>query len=173
MDQQDQGNGLDEFERQLMAVTPRAVQLDKATLLFRAGQESVRGREQRVWRTGWLWPATAAIFACLSAGLSWHIYQDDRPQFVERVRYVEVPVHQHQQPFTTADSVGMQHNLANENAKARTPRDESILLQDHYLSRRQLALRVGLDALAGPQWSTDPRSSERQSFRELRSELGL
>ena len=136
-------DGLDEFERRLSGLTLRPLTLDRAALLFQAGQETVQA-DRRRWRHRLrCWQAVAAALALLTLGLSWHAWQD-QPQIVERIRYVPAPT----RVVDAADGVPG-------DAQGGVPDDASFAGESwgrnrsNYLHQRFVALTVGLDGLDG------------------------
>src|SRR5262245_17581292 len=75
MSESHKADGLSEFEQQLAALRPCDMQLDRAALLFRAGQESVRS--SRVVNRLWCWRCAAVFFAVLSLVQAWSRYHQE------------------------------------------------------------------------------------------------
>ncbi len=155
--------GLDEFERRLSGLTLRPLTLDRAALLFQAGQETVQA-DRRRWRCRVrCWQAVAATLTLLSLGLSWHVWQDES-QIVERIRYVPAPT---LEPDTVDDA-----------SFASAPQ---VRNRNHYLHQRFVALTVGLDGLDrldghdrhdGPATSDPFDEIDNRTYRDLMKQFG-
>lgn len=158
---------LAEFERQLTQFVPHRSNVDRETLLFRAGQESMLAKTRPSSRASWLWPLTTAAMTIISAGLSWQLYVRGEPSVVERVRIVErsVPTREAETP---PDSEPVD-NLRSVYADTTYVRDAPMIPRDHYLLRRELALTVGMDALTVPVAFHAQEPIDVSSYRELRS----
>jgi hypothetical protein len=163
MAERETNEGLDEFERQLSGLTIRQSSLDRAALLFQAGQETVQA-DRRRWRQRLrCWQAVAAAMTLLTFGLSWHAWQD-QPQIVERIRYVPAPAVGVRVPDDVRDGASDDASLAVE-SQGRN--------RNHYLYQRYVALTVGLDGLGEHDWSDGGESSDpldpfdNRTYRDL------
>lgn len=141
------------LEATLTALTPDSGQLNRDRLLFLAGRASAARRH-------WLWPATTATLAILSAylGLGWAL--QPVPQSVSEI--VHVPVHE------TVPPPGS--NLQPPAVWASGPDDDSERwrAQVTSLKRRQEILKWGADAL----WPSRAAPADNAG-PSLEHELGL
>lgn len=160
-------NEFTEFEGQLSQLAPRRSQVNRETLLFRAGQESVRASRQKALPSSWLWPLTTAAMALVSTGLCWQLYTQPEPQVVERVRIVERSV-EAKDVEATFDREPVEKSPVVDAARI-LPSPTSDLPRDHYLLRRELALTLGMDALTVPVAIRLPDAADESSYRQLRS----
>jgi len=139
------------LEQTLAGFAPAAPQLDRDRLMFLAGaasaaQGTVVGGRWSVVGEGrgryWLWPATTAALAATSLGLAVALFARSpaQPQLVvlDRPVYVQVPAAAPSPPVTVPA------------VYAASGRDERPGAQPSYLRTREVALRMGLDAIGSP-----------------------
>jgi hypothetical protein len=141
---------LSALEHALLTLAPRAEGLDRAALLFRAGQASRR--------PGWAWPAATLVSATVAAVLGVLLWLRPAPAVVERVVYVEVsraaagiaPARPVVQPAPTPPKPETREQPS-ELIPPSAP-EESVVPsgQPRYLQIQEHVLRWGLDALAAP-----------------------
>jgi len=133
------------IEQSLAGFAPAPPQLDRDRLMFLAGAASVQGSVQTRQSPRWLWPASTATLAATSLALAIALFLRPAPQTQYIVR--DVPG-----PSPPAPSVP---------DLARTPQDEppryvaaparpQPATGDSYIKTREVALRMGLDALGSP-----------------------
>jgi hypothetical protein len=72
------------IERQLAAIAPAALRIDRDQLMFAAGRAAERGQRglaatQRVAGGGWFWPATAAMTTAASVVLAVMLWRQNEP----------------------------------------------------------------------------------------------
>lgn len=162
-------NEFAEIERQLTAMLPMESRVNRAELLFRAGQASVDPSDGARTRLNWLWPITTALLAVVTVGLSWQLYNTDEPQVVQRIKYVQVPTVVVVDGDASGDEseqiVLTSHNRGSYLDGSR----DSSLGRNHYVRQRSLALRMGLDALGEPQADGDLGLGGLPSYRELKT----
>src|SRR6266436_901073 len=132
-------------------------QIDRDRLMFLAGQASARGHESANRGTSpesggvclsqaaaahWLWPATTAVLSATSLALGFVLLLRPVPQSERVNRSPETFVETTQQNLETshATDIGLI-------ARADPP---SYLPTDNYLRMREIALRMGVDALGSP-----------------------
>jgi len=135
------------FEQVLASFAPAAPQLDRDRLMFLAGAASVQGSVQTRQNPLWLWPASTATLAATSLALAIALFL--RPALPTQYIVRDVPG-----PSPPAASVP-------ELAATRTPQEDppqyaaaparpQPATGDSYLKTREVAFRMGLDALGSP-----------------------
>ncbi len=178
MSEQRRDNEIDAFERQLISCVPQSSQLDRSALLFRAGQESMCASPRLSVQSTRLWQVAAALFALVSLGLSWQLYRAD-VQRAELTRLVEgirsIPS---TNKYPSAEDVNskapaetIRERITSPGAVAAEPQssnEKQMLSRNHYLHSRQLALAIGLDALAASLASGSSQGTEQRSYRDLK-----
>jgi hypothetical protein len=151
------------FEQSLAGIVPRPPQVDRDRLMFLAGtaaargQESgVRGQEQLVIanRGAWLWPATAAALGATSLALAVAlVVQSSSPP---QVVYIERPApeaapHAMRPQIVKTDETPHPDSVATNTTDAPRPAPRAVAAPhvpaDNYLRSREVALRMGVDAL--------------------------
>jgi hypothetical protein len=162
-------------EQALAAIAPRPAQVERDRLMFLAGAASAaargqgtgdRGQEERVAPVGrgtWLWPAASAALGATSLALTIALVVRANPP--PQVVYVERPA-----PAVPAASprIAVQSVQPSPSQPAAeiavaprpAPRPATIVQvpADNYVRSREVALRMGLDAL-GAQRASGGRSS--------------
>jgi hypothetical protein len=142
--------GLAAVERTLASVAPTPPRIDRDRLMFLAGAASATPgsagaspSHASVSRTGaWLWPASTAALAATSLALAMALLvRPDPPQRIVGDRPAANPV------SPPAPSTSEQPSIAVTVARRREPSD---LPANNYLRSRDVALRLGLDALGSP-----------------------
>jgi len=139
----------------LSGVSPSAPHIDRDRLMFLAGQASVQGSEFRVQdsesekvharqNARWFWPASTAALAATSLALALALLA--RPVAGPQVVYIERP-----EPVDTstrkAESTAVVAALP---VPAGTLKVGLTVPSDNYLRTREVALRMGLDAIGAP-----------------------
>ena len=173
-------DSLTPIEQALAGFTPSAPRLDRDRLMFLAGQASAEGRESEIGSRkadvhppsnagAWLWPASTAVLTATSLALLIALVARPAPQpqivYLDRLSITETG-DATKQPASPAarDSVAETAlpGPAPRLAAARLP----AIPEDNYLRSRDVALRLGLDALgSGP--GADGHSSPAPTYREL------
>jgi hypothetical protein len=166
----EQGNQkFSEFERQLAELAPRASRVEQATLMFRAGQESMRTSHNQS-RGISLWPLATAAMTIVSIGLSWQLFLTNERQTVDQRRMdassVRPNITDHPQPRVAV--VDKPTLLLDKPTAPTTRPTPHVLPPNHYLKQRRLALLVGLDAIQRPQGGHSTASTQPLSYRELK-----
>lgn len=156
---------LNATERALASFTPAAPAIDRDRLMFLAGRASVEGvgagpglpAARR--RAAWLWPAATAVLAATSLSLALMLaWRSPSPVIVYRDRTLPPPAVPLPQPSEPAP---VEQTLVFAPPTERNPREPS----GAYLKTRDVALRMGLDALGSPPHSATSTSSA--SYRDL------
>ncbi len=151
-----------EFERQLAALSPQSSSVDRAELIFRAGQESVQPNRSTAGKVAWLWPLSTVAMTLVSLGLTCQLYVQAEPTVIERVQIVEREKTA-EPTFVTVDhqlTTNDQHSLENEMPQPLGP--------SHYLRYRELALATGMDAWSTPIAGDSFESNVGASYRDMR-----
>jgi len=154
-------------EQALAGFSPLPPQLDRDRLMFLAGRANALATDKPALRLPptWLWPASTATLAATSLALALALAfpAASPPTIIYRDRLVVAPVAEQQgQPELTRATI---------TPVAPLPRDHEQRDHDQreitgsYLKSRELALRMGLDALGSPTYSTAPASVS--SYRDL------
>lgn len=162
-------NEFDELERQLAAMKPSDSRVDRAELLFRAGQASVPSSDRAVAPLSWLWPLSTALLAVVSVGLSWQLHNVGEPQIVERIRYVptqtEMLVDKDAREYEADSFVLTSHSGGSSLDRGQ----DSSVERNHYVQQRRLALSMGLDALGDPQTQSVVDFGGISTYRDLKT----
>jgi hypothetical protein len=152
-------------EQALAAMAPAPPRVDRDQLMFLAGAASVspeprvQGSGFRVQR-GMVWPATSAALAATSLALA--IMLVSRPAPPERIVYRdrEVPVAGPQEARLTEPHVALPPQALASRPTARIP-------ADNYLRSREVALRLGLDALGSSPGGSTGGDSPAPTYRSF------
>ena len=168
------------IEQSLASCSPTPARIDRDRLMFLAGQanalagelhqgsmkhetsaQDARKRLTLPVRQSWLWPASTASFAATSLALALAlVFRADSqpPTIVYRDR-----------PISTSDTPVPQQTTsppATQSLAAASPHDrEQQDISGAYLKTREVALRMGLDALGSTPYSTAPAGTS--SYRDL------
>lgn len=168
-------------EQTLAAFAPAAPRLDRDRLMFLAGAASARGpaeiapverggsrRVDAAAKRAWLWPAAATALAATSLALGIALFVRPQPQV--RVVYVHPPA----APSPVSDRVATAAVEPATKPVASSIRDQPHLPRaaiaspdipaNNYLRSREVALRMGLDALGSPRSSGDGQASASTYF---------
>jgi hypothetical protein len=139
MSQQDHDQELKALEDSLRELAPSSGTLTTELLMFRAGRSSIKNRH-------WLWPASTAVLAVISCGLAaaWQLWP--KTATMERIVYVEKEA-----GIPTKDSTAPAdiHGKPDVDAHREIP-GHRLVEPPGYLHDRDLALRLGVDALRSP-----------------------
>jgi hypothetical protein len=162
---------LKQVQEALAALAPRPPAVNRDRLMFLAGAAATGGRESGVGsreaavpvgRKAWLWPAATAALGATSLVLAIALMvQADAPP---RIVYVERPAPEAREMGPDAVAGAAQDSptaaVANADEPRPTPRIAAALTADraqvpqvpadNYLRSREVALRMGLDALGSP-----------------------
>jgi len=141
---------LNSIEQSLASFALAAPQLDRDRLMFLAGQAS--GGTSSLARTGigsrnWYWPAATATLAATSLGLAIAMFTRPAPQtqYIVRDQPVSNPMEK-----SPADLVAVQPQSPQPSRLVAAPIRPPQETGDSYLKTRDVALRMGLDALGSP-----------------------
>jgi hypothetical protein len=159
---------LSDFEQALTGFTASAPTIDRDRLMFMAGRANAEGSGFRVQGSvttrhsgNWLWPASAGVLAATSLALAiaLAVQADKQPTVVYRdrpaVRAVPDAPQENNSPAVDRSLVA-----------ATAPTDRTTRsAANTYLQTREVALRMGLDALGSPQYSAEPPAPN--SYRDL------
>ena len=157
---------LDGFERVLSQFTPAPPSIDRDRLMFVAGQASAQSStEYSVLSTQysgrhWQWPASTAVFAATSIALAiaLALRPSPSPMIVVRNRSQSAP-----QLSPARQLVSLPESqrgfVAQQDDRSHSPATNT------YLKTRDVAVRMGLDALGSPAYSAEP--SEASTYRDL------
>ena len=159
---------LKQVQETLAALAPRPPQVDRDRLMFLAGAAAAGGQRSGVGsresavvtsRNAWLWPAATAALGATSLALA--IALDVRSDAPPQIVYVERPgmeapqaiaranpTHESPAVAVKADAPGATPRVAEPLAANRTAVPQ--VPTDNYLRSREVALRMGLDALGAP-----------------------
>ena len=149
-------------ERTLAAFAPRPPQLDRDRLMFLAGAESVlspadHGRERRVdaaaKRGAWLWPAATASLAATSLALAFALFLRPAPpvQIVVRERPTPPPAAAEVAIVVAQSTPGLPDTDDREQLLPYRPETrQPEVPANNYVRTREVALRMGVDALGSP-----------------------
>jgi hypothetical protein len=168
-------------ERLLAEFSPAAPHVDRDRLMFLAGRASAEGGRSEVGdggsevgdvhlsvrgRSGWAWPvATAALAATsLALAIALAIQPPPRTQIVYRDQPSESKASDKPSAITQPVRPDVPAEHFTTPALAYVP-------QDNYLRKRDVALRMGLDALGGS-INRDTMSAGGFSYGELLQGLG-
>jgi hypothetical protein len=161
----DKSDSLGAIERALAGFSPAPPQIDRDRLMFFAGRANALANEQSQalmlpTRHNRLWPAATATFAATSLALAGVLaFQTaSPPTIVRRDRPVSAPAAQFPQP--AASLLANHFSLATPSIE-REQREAS----GDYLKIREIALRMGLDALGSQPYSAAP--DKPTSYRDL------
>jgi hypothetical protein len=135
------------FEQSLAQFAPAPPQLDRDQLMFLAGAASVQGSVQTRQSPQWLWPASTATLAATSLALAIALFLRPAPQTQYIVRDVPGPT----QPAEGLPTVAAMPPVQDQPPRyATAPVRPQPATGDSYLKTREVALRMGLDALGSP-----------------------
>jgi len=161
-------------EQTLAGCVPRAPQLDRDRLMFLAGAASAvgptdHGQEHRVnagakWRAPGVWPSATVAFAATSLALA--IVLVARPEPPAQVVYVNRPSAT-PAPAASPRSVTIQTDQRQlPDVPRASPRAVVApkVPADNYLRSREVALRMGLDALGSPRSAGNESASAMTYF---------
>lgn len=158
-----QQNPVDALERALARFSPAPPRLDRDRLMFLAGQASALGspshgasdkvvlstqysvlgtQNASATRRGrWLWPISTAALAATSLGLAVALWLQPQPRMVIVERQLPAPAATEVSPAVESDEfVAVPEPGRREPVVSRLP-------PDNYLRTREVALRMGLDAI--------------------------
>ncbi len=162
----DKSDPLEAIERTLAGFGPAPPRIERDRLMFLAGRASAeRRRPSR--RDGalavanrWLWPAATGMLGATAAALAMALVlrQEPRVLIVEREMPVSVRAAAPQQIASAAVDFNAATALRREPAASRVP-------AENYLRTREVALRMGLDAIGSQQ--TVPGLSAPPTYGEL------
>lgn len=170
-----QPDSLAAIEHTLAGLSPMPPRVDRDRLMFLAGRANALASEQgspadcdgllrissdaTMPRSSWLWPASAAAFAATSLALAVAVvFQTaSRPTIVYRDQPVPAPFAELSQPTKSLVANSMTPTLPSDREQGET--------SGAYLKSREVALRMGLDALGSPPYSAAPAITS--SYRDL------
>jgi hypothetical protein len=156
---------LEAFERALSQFTPAPPSIDRDRLMFLAGKASAApGTQYSVLSTQyfgrkWLWPASTAVCAATSLALAVALFLRPTPHTIVVSRELPVIL----PAPSAAQAIASQPDPPVLIARAvdfKTP-----VAANTYLKTREVALRMGLDALGSPAYSAEP--AEASTYRDL------
>ena len=168
---------LKHVEQTLAALTPRPPQIDRDRLMFLAGAASVQGSGFGVSkaRGAWTWPAATAALAATSLALAIalvvrtnappQVVYVDRPAPAAPSMRPQVAIQPERSPnlpATVTDAVVAPRPAARSAQAPAVP-------ADNYLRSREVALRMGLDALGSPRGAGGNSASPMTYFDWLAS----
>jgi hypothetical protein len=164
---------LKHVEQTLAATTPRPPQIDRDRVMFLAGAASVKGSGIVVQGSGtrkaagrWTWPAATAALAATSLALA--IALIVRTNAPPQVVYIErpAPAAPAMRPQVAIQTEHSPVTPAMEPVVAAAPRPAQApqVPPDNYLRTREVALRMGLDALAAPRGASGNSASPMTYF---------
>jgi hypothetical protein len=177
----DENSGpLKPMERALAGFSPAAPQIDRDRLMFLAGQASEQHRVgvvvnpsrplQRAGSSGplrhgsrWLWPASTAVLAATSLALAVALFLRPGPQplVVYRDRPSEAVVAAASQPRISPHADKIVSTVVSEVPPTH-------VASNNYVRTREVALRMGLDALGSPATPAGGGSAPATYFELLR-----
>lgn len=142
-----------DIERRLAALAPAGARVDRDRLMFLAGEAQgleVRDMRSEVRRRGgssWLWPAAAMTLGATSLALLMALFVRPETQIVYRDREVlveqpQVPMQSQTTPVAETGTIPITLAVAQ--------RSPASIPTNNYVRTREVALRMGLDALGGP-----------------------
>ena len=188
------------FEAELASLRPDMGSLDTGRLMFLAGQESVE-RRPHGW-TALVWPTAFTAMTAMAAVLLVLLVSHPRPEVVERIVRVEVPVQvvdatqatpddpaaktaiasaaEDGQPMIRSTSNGYVHRLLASVFFNHSPAAERIPLDGHQLSYQELRdhlIENGIDSWpmqtpARPHRTSNKPMTREELMQELLSENG-
>ena len=143
------------FERTLAGFAPAAPQLDRDRLMFLAGQASVERYGSRgavvstpvlstkysVLSTPYLWPASTAVLAASTILLAASFLRQPEPRTVLVERHVQTAG-----PDATSRVV-VREESSQRSESGQRELARSRISSENYLRTREVALRMGLDAI--------------------------
>src|SRR5262249_17280019 len=142
----DGSQGASSIAQILATFSPAALQIDRDRLMFLAGQTSMKAPDAVCPKPAaqWFWPASTAVLAATSLALALRLLVQPTagPEivFVERPAAIDTPLQKNEKAT----------NAAMASASASTSKADSSLPTDNYLRTREVALRMGLDAIGEP-----------------------
>jgi hypothetical protein len=137
---------LSSIERSLAGFTPAPPQVERDRLMFLAGQANSDRRAGGV--SSYIWPTATVAFATSSLILAATLFL--RPEPAARIVYRDRPVAAPARPVS-ARSEPLIASVPAPSREAPAPR----VPDNHYLQTREVALRMGLDALGSPSRASD------------------
>jgi len=142
----DNSGPLEPIERALANFSPAAPRIDRDRLMFLAGQASMKGPDAVCARPGaqWFWPASTAALAATSLALAFALFV--RPVAGPQIVYVERPAAIDTSPHKSEKAT----NATIASVSAWTSKTDLTLPSDNYVRTREVALRMGLDAIGAP-----------------------
>ncbi|MCU0878864.1 MAG: hypothetical protein MUF06_13860 [Pirellulaceae bacterium] len=175
---------LSAVEQQLAALAPRAARVDRDRLMFLAGAASEQPSvlpPRAGQRSHWLWPTATGVLAATSLGLAVLLALRDarEPQIVylpapTETRPAESPVSPkpapREQVVATDEAADRRGDEGSPMPAAGVARSRTSVPRENYLQVRDVALRMGLDALAVPRSSggaAAPEGSDLPTYRSL------
>ena len=148
-------------EQTLAALSPQPPRIDRDRLMFLAGAASVQGSEVRGQRSevakikgAWTWPAATAALAATSLALAVALVV--RTNAPPQIVYVDRPAAPAMRPQVAVQPEPSPNLQATATDSAPLPRPAPRSAQapqvpaDNYLRSREVALRMGVDALGTP-----------------------
>jgi hypothetical protein len=153
---------LDAFERALSQFTPAPPSIDRDRLMFVAGQASTQYSVLSTKYLGrsWLWPAATTALAATSLALAFSLVvrPSPPPTIVHRDRPQSEP-----QASPASQLVSLPQNqpafVAPKDDRSQFPATST------YFKERDVALRMGLDAIGSPAYSSQP--ADASTYRDL------
>jgi hypothetical protein len=152
-DERESSTGLNPIEQALRSFAPIAPQLDRDRLMFLAGRANAEGRgllapsmgnlSRSERATRWLWPASSAALAATSLALAIALFTRSTPQPQLIVRDAPASAVAPQSPVSNGDTAP-RRQYATALPRPAPANSES------YLKTREVAFRMGLDALGSP-----------------------
>jgi hypothetical protein len=174
---------LSAIEQQLAALAPRAARVDRDRLMYLAGAASEQGPPTRpapVERPSWLWPSATGVLAATSLGLAVLLAMRETPE--PYIVYIPAPAAAagnfadapraptpREQVVAAEATPGRQHASARPTATDWSVARRGSIPRENYLQVRDVALRMGLDALAVPRSSGGATSAEGSDLPTYRS----
>jgi hypothetical protein len=176
-------------EQALASFMPRAIPIDRDRLMFAAGRASVAAQNHSVCQSrrlpGWLWPAATASLAATSLVLAWALFNQsahlDYGRSAGEVAVSAPPTGRKPlppggfEPLVAGPLSG--HALAEvqpiapaaRSVTAATLDSSATIPQDNDLRTRNVAFRLGLDAIGSPTGygSSRPAPTARDWLQEL------
>ena len=162
MSESHETGGMSEFERQLSALRPSELQLDRAVLLFRAGQESVPSTRGGIQL--WGWRCAAVLFAMISLAQVWSGYHSV-PIVAGKAEPSEIVPRERDNPLQESQ-VGIPETIS-----TSTLHGSESISADGYLSQRRLAFSEGFNSVANSVSASSSARLDSSSYRDLRYQM--
>ena len=152
MSEHDHSEPMNSLEHALANYVPAALSVDRDRLMFRAGRASAEYSVLRTQHSGhsWLWPASTAALAATSLALA--LALAFRPAANPTIVFRDQPAAEQRSP---AHSVLVSEAPHLSTLVAQRDDREPSRVSSSYLKTREVAVRMGLDALGSPQFSTE------------------